>query len=580
MFSRKEWGLITLSLCLIVLGVWIDLTIPEYLGRITEIVIGAGGGTIGQVWVYGGIMLGLAFASGLTAVAVAWIGSVVSSGHAARLRKRVFERVGEFGLAEMKQFSVASLITRSTNDVNQVRMFSALAIQMMIRAPLLAGWAMLRILGSSWELSLVTFIAVAALIAVLTILIIVVLPRFNRIQTLTDKLNQVSRENLTGIRVVRAFGAEKFEQIKFDKANDALVRNNLVVNRGMGLLWPFMSLLLSGLTVAIYWVGSAVLVGANSPADMGAYMGNMMVFSQYSVSIIFSFLMLIMVLIMLPRTIVSARRIKEVIFTDPTITTTNNSTPDKYTLKFAGVNFKYPGAEENVLSDINIEIKQGQTVAFIGGTGCGKSTLVNLLPRIYDATSGEITIGEVFIKDMTLEDLNSIVGYVPQTAVLFNGTIKSNVAFGEVGGEPISDESVESALKTAQAWDFVSKLENGVDADVAQAGKNLSGGQKQRIGIARVLARKPKIIIFDDTFSALDYKTDRNLRKALKKDITGTTVLIVAQRIGTIKDCDQIFVMDRGHIVGHGTHAELMKHSEVYQEIAKSQLSKKRVRGW
>ena len=588
LFSRREWALIALSVGLIVFGVWLDLEIPTYLGRITQIVtVPESEGTIGDVWRFGGIMLALAASSAMTAVAIAWIGAVVSSGHSARMRKLVYEKVGDFSSAEIKNFSVASLITRSTNDVNQVRLFSAMAIQILIRAPIIALWAILRMTSTSWHLTLTTFVAVAALVLVLTLLIIIVMPRYNKIQTLTDKLNQVTRENLSGIRVVRAFGAEDFEQEKFEKANEAYQKNSLVVHSAMAIFWPFMSMLISILTVAIYWVGAWLMSGGTSgipmeSAEAGMYLGNMMVFSQYSIQIMFAFLMLLMILVMLPRTIVSGRRIREVLATDVSIKDGGDGViakPAEKNIKFSAVNFKYPDAEENVLSDINLEIKAGQTVAFVGGTGCGKSTLVNLLPRIYDATSGNVEIGGMSVKDMSLEELNSIVGYVPQTAVLFNGTIKSNVAFGEVGGVEISDEMVEEALKTAQAWEFVSKLEKGIEAEVAQAGKNLSGGQKQRIGIARVLARKPQIIIFDDTFSALDYQTDRKLRSALKADTKGATVLIVAQRIGTIKDCDLIFVLDKGRIVGSGTHKELLKSNTVYKEIAQSQLSKEELAG-
>jgi len=460
-------------------------------------------------------------------------------------------------------------------------MFTAMAIQVLIQAPILAIWATMRILDTSWELSVVTFIAVGALLVILTVLIFLVMPRFNRIQKLTDQLNLVTRENISGLRVVRAYNAEEFEQKKFSDANTTLMRNNLFVNRAMAVFWPFLTLLMSAMSAAIYWVGSWVITTGRTDDPIG-FFGHMMVFGQYSMMILFSFIMLIMVFVMFPRTLVSARRIMEVISTESTVMggeTVIEPANLAGGIVMRDVNFRYPGAEGNVLSDISLEIKPGETVAFIGGTGCGKSTLVGLVPRIYDATDGSVQIGGTCIGDMTLEQLNSIVGYVPQRAVIFKGTIKSNVAFGEgLNGAP-TDDDVVVALKTAQAWEFVSELERGIESDVAQKGSNLSGGQKQRLSIARVIARRPKIFIFDDTFSALDYKTDRELRRALKEETSGATVLIVAQRIGTIKNADRIYVMDKGRIVGSGTHDELMKSNEVYQQIAQSQLSKEELEG-
>jgi len=593
MFSKRDWLLLVVAAGFIVLGVWMDLEIPRYLHRITLLVIEPGG-TMGQVWVQGGYMLAFAFGSMATAFIIAWIGALVSSNHAQILRAKLFSKVGEFSAAELKKFSVPSLITRGTNDVTQVRTFTAMAVQMLVRAPVMAVWAILRISGTSWQLSLVAFIAVALLMIVLTFIIIIALPRFNRIQKLTDKMNQVTRENLTGMRVVRAYNAQGFEQEKFEGVNKKLYRDNLVVNRCMGVFWPFISLLMSTLVVAIYWVGSSIIGGHPNPS---VFIADMMVFSQYSGQVIFAFMIMVMVLVFFPRTAVSARRINEVLRTEVSIVspTGNNAVgldlvdvPANKFLSFENVSFSYPGAQKPVLRDISLTIEKGQTVAFIGGTGSGKSTLVNLVPRIYDTTQGQITLGETCIRDMTLDELNSAVGYIPQTATLFTGTIRDNIALGDVldKGEIVtpSDEDVKEALKMAQAWKFVEKLgteeTSWLDAPVSQGGKNFSGGQKQRLAIARILARKPKILIFDDTFSALDYKTDTALRSALKKArakqsaADAQTTLIVAQRIGTIRDCDKIFVLDKGRIVGSGTHEELMKNCDVYIEIAKSQLSK------
>ena len=583
-FTWKEWLLILLSGGFIVAGVWMDLALPEYLADMTLIVTGMSEGTMGDIWRLGGIMMAFATGSIITSLAVAWIGAIVSSSQSARIRKDVFNRVGDFSATEMQRFSVPSLITRSTNDVTQVRIFVAMAIQVLFRAPVVAIWAISRIMNTSWELSLVTFIAVALMVALVTIVVLIAFPKFNKIQKLTDKLNQVTRENLSGIRVVRAYDANDFEQEKFERANREHAQNNLVVNRAMATFWPFLYFLLSGLSVAIYWVGSWILYSGRNPDP--AFLGQVVVFSQFSTMIIFAFMMLIMVLIWFPRTLVSAKRIQDVLSTNSTITDGKDKEPEiiNFDVKFDSINFKYPGAEKNVLENINFEIAQGTTVAFIGGTGCGKSTIVNLLPRIYDPTGGTIEIGGQNTREMKLSCLANLVGYVPQTATIFGGTVRDNIAFGDIKSDdgtlkPMNDEEIEWALKTAQAWDFVSELEGGLDSDLAQTGKNLSGGQKQRIGIARVLARRPKIIIFDDTFSALDYRTDKNLRASLKRELRDTTIIMVAQRIGTIKDADHIFVVDKGKIVGRGRHDDLMKSCDVYKEIALSQLSKEELDG-
>lgn len=577
----KDLGYFAVALVFIVLGVWLDLSIPRYLGEITDLVTRErvypeAAATVGDVWAAGLKMLGFAVGSMLTAFVVAWAGALFSSSLSAKMRKAIYERVGDYSAAEIKKFSVASLITRSTSDVTQVRTFLAFGIQTLIRVPIIAVWAILRMTDVSWELSLVTAVAVASIGLVAFMIILLCLPKFKKVQELTDKLNLESRENLTGIRVVRAYNAQKFEQEKFGKTNDNLAKTNLFMNRVMGLAWPFIGLVFSLLAVAIYWVGS-YMIDSNRVDDAPRFFADVMVFSQYSFQIVGAFVMMIFVLTMMPGAIVSSRRINEVLKTEPTITdcfaTGSGLNDTDGTIKFNNVNYKYPGAEKNVLSDINIEIKRGTTAAFIGSTGCGKSTLVNLLPRIADPTNGSVTIGGIDIHDITLNELNDFVGYVPQQATLFSGTIKENIAFGLVDGKQVSDEQIEKALKTAQAWDFVSKLDDGINSKVEQRGKNFSGGQKQRLSIARIIARDPKVYIFDDTFSALDYKTDRVLRDALKKATKDATVLIVAQRIGTIRNADQIFVMDKGKIVSSGKHDDLLKKCQVYKQIAMSQLS-------
>lgn len=572
MFSGRDWLLLALACGLIVLGVWLDLTMPEYLREITMIATVDGYGTATDIWRNGGLMFAFAVGSMATAVIVSWIGAYVSSSHALRMRSAMFTRVGQFSMAEMKKFGVPSLITRSTNDITNVRMFTAMAIQMLIRAPITAVWAIMRIYNTSWELTLVTALGVVALVVLVTIIIIIAMPRFFKMQKQTDDLNKVARESLSGLRVVRAFNASEFEQAKFEKTNKGLMRTSLVVNKAMGAFWPFITFVMSMLAVGIYWVGSWVINSGRTDDTMG-FFGDMMVFSQYSTMVVFSFLMLIMVVAFLPRTVVSAKRIMEVVNTEPTVVDgvgangRQDVAPTNGEIKFNNVSFQYPNAESKVLSDIDIEIKQGSTVAFIGGTGCGKSTLVNLLPRIYDATDGEITIGDKCVRDFSLEELNKTVGYIPQTATIFKGTIRSNVAFGH----ELGDEEILKALELSQAKDFVEKLENQLDHEVAAGGTNLSGGQKQRLSIARVVARKPEIYIFDDTFSALDYQTDSRLRAALKKNLKDATVLIVAQRVGTIRDAGTIYVMENGHIVSSGKHNDLMKKCPVYKEIATSQ---------
>lgn len=588
-FSKKEYFFIIIACALIALGVYLDLLLPEYTAKIMSIVSTKGKGTplpdgtvqgvgtMSDIWHLGLTMLGFTLGSVALVIMVGFIASRISASYSARLRSDIFEKVSSFGIGEMKQFSVSSLITRSTNDVTQVRMFIAMGLQLIVKAPITALWAIMKITTKNWTLSAITTIAVATMIIVIALIIFLVMPRFRRIQTLTDKLTQVARENLTGIRVVRAYNAEEFEEVKFERANDNLTRNNLFTYRSLGIMMPFMQLLMSGMALAVWWT-SAILMNRGDMAP--TFAPQVMEFNQYSFQIIFSFMMLIMIFIMMPRVAVSGRRIMEVLRVMPAIQDGKGVEASGHSgeVEFRNVAFKYPDAEEHVLENINVKIKPGQTIAFIGSTGSGKSTLVNLVPRLYDATAGEVLVSGINVREYELGQLHDCVGYIPQTATVFSGTIASNVAFGTINGKAIDESEVNRALDIAQATEFVSKLKDGIYSEVSQSGKNLSGGQKQRLAIARVVARRPKIYIFDDTFSALDYKTDKALRLALKKECADATVLIVAQRIGTIMDADQIVVLDQGHIVGVGTHKELLKSCEVYQQIAYSQLSKEELK--
>ncbi|MCL2229114.1 MAG: ABC transporter ATP-binding protein/permease [Firmicutes bacterium] len=579
MFSKRDFALIALSVGLTVLGVWADLQIPTYMRDIVLVATGEVYGTSADVWRTGGIMMGFAGLGFLVATIVGFIGAIVSSSHSRILRERLFKKVGDFSSAEMQSFSVPSLITRSTNDIVQVRVFTAMAIGILIRSPITAIWAITRTVNTSFELSLVPIATIAITAVVLVVLTSIALPRFRRIQKLTDRLNENSRENITGIRVVRAYNAAEFEQGKFTETNTSIKKNAYIAAGALAIFWPYIGIMLAGLSLALYWVGSWIITSGRTD-DPGAFFADMMVFIQYSGMIVSGFLMMIFVLTMLPRALVSGRRVHEVISTTPTITDRVAQSDGGFShssnngdIRFENVSLQYKGAESKILCGIDLTIKKNSTVAFIGNTGSGKSTLISLLPRINDATEGKITIGGTDIKDFSQFDLHNIVGYVPQTAVIFGGTIKSNIDLGETEKDQkdLTDEEIWNAIDLAQAKEFVSKLDDGLDHKVAQGGTNLSGGQKQRLGIARVLARKPKVIIFDDTFSALDYKTDMKLRTAIRKNLKDTTVIIVAQRIGTIRDADQIFVLENNRIVASGKHTDLMKTSTVYKSIAASQ---------
>ena len=571
----KEWFLFGISLMFIIAQVWLDLELPDYMSDITRL-IQTPGSEMNEILVAGGWMLLCALGSLATSVIVAGIAARIAADLSARLRSKLFDKVQSFSMEEISNFSTASLITRSTNDITQVQMLIVIGLQLLVKAPILAVWAILKISGKSWEWTLTTGAAVALLVVIVAVCIVLVLPKFKKLQLLTDNLNRVSRENLNGLRVIRAYNAEEYQEQKFAVANNELTSTNLFANNVMTVLMPSITLIMSGLSLSIYWVGAVLIQAAEGTAKMGLF-SDMIVFSSYAMQVVMAFMMLIMIFILLPRAQVSANRINEVLETVPSL---KNGSVTQFPVKredeieFRGVSFKYPDAEEYVLENISFTAKQGETVAFIGSTGCGKSTLVNLIPRFYDATEGEVLVNGINVREYDQQALRNKMGYVSQKAVLFGGTVSSNIAFGENGSGQVLSSDIVDAVYTSQSSEFVEKLEGNYDAHIAQGGTNLSGGQKQRLSIARAIARRPEILIFDDSFSALDYKTDRKLRSELKKDAHDSTMLIVAQRIGTIKDADKIIVLEAGRIAGMGTHDELMQSCDVYQEIAYSQLTK------
>lgn len=571
--KKKEWLMIAISMIFIVSQVWLDLKLPDYMSEITKL-IQTEGSKISEVIAAGAKMLVCAVGSMLMAVIVGYFAAKIAAGFAQRLRLLMFKKVTDFSMEEINRFSTASLITRSTNDITQIQMFIAMGLQVMIKAPILAVWAICKILGKSWQWTAATGGAVAFLMLIIAIVIFFALPRFKVIQNLNDNLNRVTRENLTGIRVVRAYNAENYQQRKFEKANEELTENHLFTGRVMSIMSPSMTIILSGISLAIYWIGAYLINKADMMNKINIF-SDMVVFSSYAIQVIMAFTMLTMIFIMLPRAAVSANRLNEVLNTKPKIID-GNKIPEgnEGTIEFRNVSFKYPDAAGYVLRNINFKAKKGDTVAFIGSTGSGKTTLVNLIPRFYDATEGEVLVDGINVKEYKLEELNNKLGYVPQKAVMFSGTVSSNVAYGENGTDGYTEQNIRQAVDIAQGTEFVEKMENQYEALIAQGGANISGGQKQRLAIARAVCRKPEIYIFDDSFSALDYKTDRILRSALKRETADVTSIIVAQRIGTIKDADQIIVLDNGEIAGAGTHSELLKNCEVYKEIALSQLSK------
>lgn len=572
-FNKRDWLIIFIALLLIIFQVWLDLKLPDYMSNIT-VLVQTKGSKMSEILSEGGYMVLCAFGSLAAAILVGYLTSFISATFSQKLRKQLFEKVQNFGMEEIKKFSTSSLITRTTNDITNIQMFIAMGLQMLIKAPITAIWAVFKILNKSWQWSAVTGAAVLVLIMMIVILMITVMPKFKLVQKLIDKINGLTRENLTGIRVVRAFNAENYQEEKFNVKNNELTKTQMFNQKMMSFMSPVMYLIMNLLSLAIYFIG-AYLIDQASMMDKITLFGNMVVFSSYAMQVIMAFLMLAIIFIMYPRANVSAQRVIEVLETKESIKDGefNKVTKKTGAIEFKNVSFKYPDADEYVLENISFKANKGDTVAIIGSTGSGKSTIVNLLMRFYDVTDGEILIDGVNIKDYKGEYLHNKLGYVPQKAVMFSGTVNYNVAYGDNGKEK-SDKLIKEAIKVAQAEEFVLKMPKKYENDIAQGGTNISGGQKQRLSIARAIAKQPEIYIFDDSFSALDYKTDYVLRKELKKYTKDATNVIVAQRIGTIINADKIIVLDSGKMVGIGTHKELLKDCEVYKEIAYSQLSK------
>ena len=571
--NRKDCMLAFCCLVLVVSQVYFELRMPDYMSTITRLVQ-TEGSAMKDILVNGAYMIGCALASFILMSIAGYFSATVSSNFSMRTRKKLFDKVERLDMAEVKQFSTSSLITRTTNDITQIQMVVSMGLQLMIKAPVTAVWAVLKILGKGWQWSLATAISVVILLSVIITLSIIVVPKFKIVQKLIDKLNGQTRENLTGIRVVRAFNAEKYQEGKFNDTNAKLTKQQIFNQKMFSIMQPTMNMVMHTLTLAVYIIG-AILISESILADKLTIFSNMVVFSSYSMHVIMSFLMLAMIFMMLPRSQVSAERINEVLETEITIKEGNKTEGiEKGTVEFKNVSFKYPDADEYLLRDISFKAEKGDIVAFIGSTGSGKSTLINLVPRFYDATDGEILVDGVNVKDYKAEALYNKIGYVPQKAVMFTGTVTSNVSYGDNGKGDKDENAVKEAVRVAQATDFVEKMDEGYNGYIAQGGTNVSGGQKQRLAIARAIARDPEIYIFDDSFSALDYKTDAALRKELKKYTKDATCLIVAQRIGTIMNADKIVVLDEGKIAGIGTHKELLKTCSVYEQIALSQLSK------
>ena len=572
--TKKEWCYAIICFVLIFIQVWLELKMPDYMQQIT-VLVQTEGSKMKDILINGGYMLLCAFGSLLSSIFVGYLAANISATFSLKTRKKLFTKVESLPMQEVKKFQTSSLITRTTNDITQVEMLIAMGLQLLIKAPITAIWAITKILNKSVEWSIITAIAVAVLLTVIICLMLIVMPRFKIVQKLTDKLNNVTRENLTGIRVVRAFNAEDYQEEKFNKVNNDLTNLQLFNQKCFSIMSPVMYLVMYFLTLSIYFVGATLIKDAML-ADKLTLFGNMVVFSSYAMQIIMAFLMLAMIFMMLPRAQVSAKRINEVLDTEISIKDGNissNKTKLKGCVEFKNVSFKYPDAEEYLLKDISFKANKGETVAFIGSTGSGKSTLINLIPRFYDVTDGEVLVDGINVKDYKEEFLHNKIAYVPQKAVMFDGTVSSNVSYGDNGKE-ISDKKIKEAIRVAQAEEFVLKMDDKYNTHISSGGTNVSGGQKQRLSIARAIARDPEIYIFDDSFSALDYKTDSVLRHELKKYTKDATSIIVAQRIGTIMNADTIIVLDNGEVAGMGTHKELLKNCEVYKEIALSQLSK------
>lgn len=571
----KDFILAAVAFVFIIVQVWLSLTMPDYMSEITKLVQ-TKGSKMNDILIAGGKMLACALGSLLAAVCTSICASKISSNFSANLRGQVFHKVQSFSMEEIGNFSTASLITRSTNDITQVQMLIVMGLEVLLKAPIMAVWALCKISTKNWQWTASTGVAVVVLLSFVCVCVAVALPKFKKLQSLTDNLNRVTRENLTGLNVVRAYNAEGYQQKKFNDANDELTKTQLFANRTMGTMMPGIQMVMNGLMLAIYWIG-AYLISNAQMFDKLTIFSDMIVFTQYAMQVVMSFMMLVMIFVLLPRASVSAKRINEVLDMPLSIkdgTKENGADGKKGEVEFRNVSFCYPDAEKDVIEDISFTAHKGETIAFIGSTGCGKSTVINMIPRFYDATKGEVLVDGVNVKEYTQKALRNKIGYVSQKAVLFTGSIKSNVAYGDNGTKGFTDDDVKHAIETAQAKEFVDKTEGGVDAFVAQGGSNFSGGQKQRLSIARAICRRPEILIFDDSFSALDYKTDRVLRDTLRKTCADATRFIVAQRIGTIRDADKIIVLDDGKIAGMGKHNELMETCEVYRQIAYSQLSK------
>lgn len=572
--QKRDWILIVISFILIFAQVWLELKMPDYMSQITKLVQ-TPGSQMSEILTNGGYMVSCALGSLLAAVVTGYFISGISSSFSMNVRKKLFNKVEDLSMQEIKQFSTSSLITRTTNDITQMEMVIAMGLQLLIKAPITVIWAITKILNKGWQWSVATGVGVVVLMVTVGILTVIVMPRFKIVQKLIDKINGVTRENLTGIRVVRAFNAEEYQQEKFEEVNTRLTNQQLFNQKAFAVLQPMIYLVMHVLTLSIYYIGAILIKDATFQSKISLF-GDMVVFSSYAIQVIMSFLMLAMIFMMLPRAEVSANRVNEVLDTKSSIEPgklNKDTSKEKGTVEFKNVSFKYPDADEYLLENISFKVNKGETVAFIGSTGSGKSTLISLVPRFYDATEGEVLVDGINVKEYSEEILNNKIGFVPQKAVMFNGTVLTNVAYGDNGKGKKTEEKIKEAIYVAQGKEFVEKMDDGYNSHIAQGGTNVSGGQKQRLAIARAIARDPEIYIFDDSFSALDYKTDSILRKELKKYTKEATSLIVAQRIGTILNADKIIVLDNGKCVGMGTHKELLKNCEVYKQIALSQLS-------
>ena len=572
--EKKDRCFILIALVFIVAQVWLDLKLPDYMSEIT-VLVETPDSSMQDILIAGGKMLACAFGSLVSGISVAVLAAKSGIDFAATIREKLFRKVQDFSMEEIGKFSTASLITRTTNDVSQIQILIVMGLQAIAKAPIMAVWAILKIYNKSWQWTASTGVALVILLLIVITCIVLASPKFKKMQVLTDNLNRVTRENLTGLNVIRAYNAEEYQEEKFEKANNELTSANMFANRTMAFLMPGIQGVMNGLTLAIYWIGAILINNAAMNKKLTLF-SDMVVFSSYAMQVIMAFIMLVMIFMIWPRASVAANRITEVLDTDITIKdgSLDGDTKEKGTVEFKNVSFAYPDAAANVVENISFKANKGETIAFIGATGCGKSTVINLIPRFYDVTDGEVLVDGINVKDYKQNELRNKIGYVSQKAILFSGDVESNVAYGDNGKKDATPDEVKEAVKIACADDFVENLKDKYHGYVAQGGDNFSGGQKQRLSIARAIAKKAEILIFDDSFSALDYKTDRKLRTALKKQCSDTTKIIVAQRIGTIRDADLIIVLDGGKIAGKGTHSELMESCEEYRQIAYSQLSK------